>query len=107
MLLGDALESRQGNGEGEVVVIIKRAASSEALDSTRGLWWPIDVGGRTSAIVSCPGCDRRWSLERWTIDADGSVHPSVNHSVVMRMCDGSEIQDCSFHEFIRLEGWAS
>lgn len=51
--------------------------------------------GSITALVKCPGCDRRASLSDHEIRHTGEVFPSL-------VCpyDG-----CEFHEFVKLEGW--
>lgn len=87
------------------MVVLKKAESSDQLRSVRGLWRPITMDGRKSAVMSCPGCDEFYSLDRWTIAADGSVTPSVDHSWPIRKTDGTIIPSCQFHDMVRLEGW--
>jgi len=81
----------------------KRGADAdlEACDYQPGQWYPWKPAGSPWAIVVCPECGTHGLLDkRWTIAADGSVSPSIN--CIHKMPDGSE---CSFHEFVRLEGW--
>jgi hypothetical protein len=72
-----------------------------------GLWWPLETPRGKSAIVSCPGCQEHWALDGWTIAADGSVSPSVDHSRPIQKTDGTVIRDCLFHDYIKLEGWVA
>lgn len=72
----------------------------------RGSWLRIDTPRGKSALVSCPGCDATWALDGWTIAPDGSVSPSVDHSMPIKKTDGTVIRDCLFHDYIKLEGWA-
>lgn len=91
------------------MITLKKAESSEQLRSTRGMWRPIEVtvadGVRRSAMMSCPGCDEFYSLDRWTIEPSGVVTPSVNHGWEIRKTDGTVIPSCTFHDMVKLEGW--
>lgn len=93
------------------MVVLKRAESAEELRSTPGLWRSVTNGQARSAVFSCPGCGEVNSLFHgdmhpgWTIAADGTVHPSVDHSWPVRRTDGTVIPSCTFHDHIRLEGW--
>ena len=64
-----------------------------------GTWRGITIDGakQNNANVCCPGCGRYYGMAAHKIADDGTVHPSV-------VCtyDG-----CSFHDFIRLDGWPS
>lgn len=86
-----------------------RASSVEELNTKRGVWWPrlIPTTGRNSAYFSCPGCGERFDLDKWLISDDGAVTPSVDHSQPIKKTDGTEIRDCLFHEWIRLNEWVS
>jgi hypothetical protein len=53
-----------------------------------------DDGTRT-ATIQCPLCGQVASMSQHTIEADGTVNPSA-------VCPYS---GCTFHEWIRLEGW--
>ncbi len=50
--------------------------------------------GSKSVWVKCPGCNRKAQLDH-EVDASGNVAPSLD-------CTNP---DCSYHEFVRLEGW--
>lgn len=92
------------------MITIRKATMDEvglALDGKlRGVWWVVALGGgKMTAIVSCPGCDEFWSLERWVIRENGEVSPSVDHSQPIIKTDGTVVVDCKFHDFVKLEGW--
>lgn len=59
----------------------------------RGTWRP--VRGGFSARLTCPSCGLDAELDH-TIAKDGAVTPSVQ-------CPA---EGCSFHEHVRLLGWA-
>jgi len=61
----------------------------------KGQWAPRFKEGKTTAVVGCPDCGVRGTLEEHTIDVNGNVTPSV-------MCtDG-----CTYHESgVVLMGW--
>jgi len=61
----------------------------------RGEWEPLQSGDQRKASIVCPECGRMRLIISHTINADGTVSPSV-------VCGMS---DCSFHEFIKLEEW--
>lgn len=48
-----------------------------------------------TALACCPGCGKLLSLGRHTIDADGTVTPSL-------VCP---FRGCDFHEFVMLADW--
>ena len=60
-------------------------------------WSPChpSVVKRFKASMTCPN-GHGLTLGGHTIDPDGTVHPSV-------VCP---VRDCSFHEFVRLDGWS-
>lgn len=60
-----------------------------------GTWRPLtlDIRRRT-AVLFCPDCGRRGTLEDHVIEDDGRVSPSV-------VCPN----DCGFHDFVTLAGW--
>lgn len=95
------------------MISLKRAETAEELKSKPGMWRAVTNGETRSAIFSCPGCGEVNSLSHgdmrpgWTIAADGSVSPSVDHSWPIRKTDGTMIPSCAFHDNIKLEGWAS
>lgn len=64
---------------------------------TNGTWRPAkNPAGERIANFSCPKCGDRAGLGIGTnhsIDADGTVHPSVR-------CD-----KCDYHEMVKLEDW--
>jgi hypothetical protein len=71
---------------------------------TPGTWmrWLFGPANEVGAAIVCPQCGRGMSIgggQRFgsvhTIGADGRVSPSV-------LCPG-----CSWHTFIRLNGWPS
>ena len=94
------------------MITLKRAETREELRSQSGRWWPVSDGKTRSAIISCPGCGELESLSRtdsepgWTIAADGTVNPSVDHSWPIKKTDGTVIPSCTLHDNITLEGWA-
>lgn len=58
----------------------------------------VDKDGVRSAVIGCPKCGLMGHLKgSHQIADDGTVSPSV-------VCT---TEGCGFHEFIRLEGWAS
>ena len=59
-----------------------------------GKWQLIVLDGKKMARLSCPGCGCQALLDH-QIDEEGGVTPSV-------VCP--EL-GCTFHEFVRLEGW--
>lgn len=59
-----------------------------------GVWRGLADGEKRSAVLSCPGCGERQTLTGHEIAADGSVSPSLACSF-----------DCSFHDYVKLEGW--
>lgn len=62
----------------------------------RGCWdYFVTPGGKRTAAVACPSCDRLFSVADHEVDAGGTCHPSV-------VCPRS---GCSFHEFVMLAGW--
>lgn len=65
-------------------------------DYEPGTWKGLQSYKR-SASATCPECGRTCSLLDHTIADDGAVHPSL-------VCP---YDDCSFHEWVKLEGWAS
>lgn len=90
------------------MTFLRKAESREEVSRVPSVWWPAvtDRGSRT-AIYSCPGCGERFNLERWLINADGTVVPSVDHSWPIRKNDGTEIPSCRFHDNIQLQGWVA
>lgn len=90
------------------MIVLKRAETADELASKPGLWRSVtDTDGSRKAIISCPGCGETQSLTRWTFAADGTVSPSVDHSWPIRKTDGTVIPSCTFHDWIKLDGWAS
>jgi hypothetical protein len=69
-------------------------------DHAPGTWKGMQIGKgkrkRMSASFTCPN-GHFGSLSDHDITREGYVHPSV-----LCMADG-----CSFHEFIKLEGWSA
>jgi hypothetical protein len=67
-------------------------------DFLPGTWRPFkDRDGRHGATWSCPDCGHRGGIGPGTnhaIAVNGEVTPSI-------VCESP----CSFHQFIRLEGW--
>lgn len=61
----------------------------------KGEWRLLTWGGVTSAVIKCPLCGFDGRLTSHTIKQNGDVNPSV-------VCPN---EDCSFHEYITLEGW--
>lgn len=53
------------------------------------------AGGGISATMVCPNCNQPSALLDHVIAPDGTVYPSVE-------CPND---DCTFHEFVLLEGW--
>ena len=94
------------------MIVLKRAETVEELKSTPGMWRATTNGEKRSAVISCPGCGDVNSLSHgdmnagWTIAADGTVRPSVDHSWPIRKTDGTVIPSCTFHDNVKLEGWA-
>jgi hypothetical protein len=67
-------------------------------DFPNGTWRAIKRDGVAAANFCCPLCGFRAGLGHGSnheIASDGSVSPSV-------VCDG---EGCTFHEYIKLEGW--
>jgi hypothetical protein len=60
-----------------------------------GCWKGGILDGKRTANVSCPKCGQIASLSQHTIEADGTVKPSL-------VCpyDG-----CSFHDHVKLKDW--
>ena len=72
--------------------------STHPSEFPKGAWRAVKRDGVRAANLSCPLCGFRAGLGHNTnheIAADGSVSPSV-------VCDN---EGCSFHDFIKLEGW--
>ncbi len=46
-------------------------------------------------LVCCPACGHIVTLEKYTIDPDGTVTPSLD----------CPFPDCDFHEFVKLADW--
>gem|GEM_PF-5928197 len=62
----------------------------------RGVWRGTKRrDGRRSALVSCPECGQTCSLSQHKIEKNGEVRPSV-------VCP---VEGCTFHAWVRLEGW--
>jgi len=63
-----------------------------------GSWEPVAEIGRArfKAFVRCPKCNRVYTLRQHTVADDGTVTPSL-------VCPHD---DCDFHEYVKLEGWA-
>lgn len=60
-----------------------------------GEWAPCDAEGKATALVSCPECGHRASIEAYTIDAQGKVTPGL------RCNDG-----CGWYvRAVLLQGW--
>lgn len=60
-----------------------------------GEWSPWVVNGQRTALLGCPDCGARGTLETHTIAEDGLVSPSVR-------CN----DDCDYHGVgVRLQGW--
>jgi hypothetical protein len=55
-------------------------------------------------MFTCPTCGITGSLSDHTIDAKGSVSPSVDCPGEIRHEDGTR-EPCSFHDSVILEGW--
>ncbi len=90
------------------MIVLKRAETVEELQSKPGLWRPVEVpNGTRKAIISCPGCGELCSLTNWNFAADGAVSPSVDHSWPIKKTDGTVIPSCTFHDYVKLEGWQS
>jgi hypothetical protein len=76
----------------------------EATDP-QGCWGPKVPGGcwhggrksdgTRTATLQCPGCGKVASMSQHTIEPDGTVSPSA-------VCP---YEGCTFHQWIRLEGW--
>lgn len=62
----------------------------------RGTWKELNTPTARSASFTCPLCGQTGLLIDHQIAPDGTVSPSV-------VCSHEE---CTFHEFIQLEGWA-
>lgn len=60
-----------------------------------GTWNLLRIGAKRSATFNCRACKRVGFLVDHAIAPDGTVTPSV-------VCPSV---GCTFHEFIRLEGW--
>ncbi len=66
-------------------------------DEKPGTWTELlTVDKFRSANINCPKCNRVATLIRCSIDSEGIVTPSI-------ICPNL---DCSFHEMVKLEGWA-
>ena len=64
----------------------------------RDQWRPGNKGdGTRTATVRCPDCERWESSSGHEISADGTVRPSLDCGY----------DDCGFHKWVRLEGWAA
>lgn len=87
------------------MISIRQATDAEREDAikngeaVKGVWWPIALKDRKTAMLSCPGCGSFQSLEKWDISAAGVVSPSIDHSVGWDLC--------KFHDFITLDGWSA
>jgi hypothetical protein len=77
------------------MITLPRSTRSDPLD--QGGWWPLGTPEGRSAVVRCPTCGECATLTDHTIAADGTVSSSLQ-------CphDG-----CTFHDHVRLEGWAA
>lgn len=74
--------------------IVLRPATSDWPQA--GEWKGLRLGGgRRSASVGCPECGQLAHLDDHIISKDGTVTPSL-------VCP---YEGCSFHAFVRLEGW--
>lgn len=74
--------------------VLFRSTRSDPLQV--GGWWPLQDSERgRSAVVRCPVCKECATLTAHEISEDGIVSPSLQ-------CPHN---DCTFHEFVRLEGW--
>lgn len=63
-------------------------------------WKPVRDGGRLTATVVCAQ-GHSGLIDEHTIADDGTVMPSV-------VCTGPDGKGgCAWHEFVRLEGWAT
>lgn len=83
---------------------------SDGVSETTGTWWHGKTHeGRPVVYISCPGCGESCDLgSLWTIAPDGTVSPSVDHSQpITKRVDWKwiKIQDCTFHDHIKLDGW--
>lgn len=57
----------------------------------------VPVSGNAKALLVCPDCGLRFSLDKHTVQENGDVHASI-------VCPNA---DCKFHEWANLEGWVS
>lgn len=62
-----------------------------------GSWMPLKTPDGMSATFCCPKCGALGQLTSHEIGENGQVTPSV-------VCVNEP--DCSFHEYIRLDGWS-
>lgn len=60
-----------------------------------GTWKGVRSDNERGASFTCPECSRTGSLIDHEINESGEVRPSV-------VCPSD---GCSFHEFVKLEGW--
>ncbi len=60
----------------------------------RSKWKLVVIDGKITARVECPGCKRTFALDH-TITEDGTVTPSLD----------CPMEDCQFHDFVKLEEW--
>jgi len=71
--------------------VIKQGTAEE---QANGTWW-----GTKPVLIKCPNCGKIANISRASghhhIVTNGEVQPSLD-------CPNEE---CTFHEFVRLEGW--
>lgn len=79
------------------MILIRKAKPGDIWLQEPGVYrtaWNADKSQR-SASVACPDCGRTASLSGHDIADDGTVTPSV-------VCP---YEGCSFHDYVKLEGW--
>lgn len=84
--------------------------TGDFFDMLPDTWIRSFVRGRESAILCCPQCGQRCSLDKHTIADNGDVSPIVRcETLGMHHEDSNtESSGCDsegFHEHITLEGW--
>ncbi len=75
------------------VDIPKTLGYSDAMQHDAPVWW----GSPTQVFITCGGCGDPLDITTWDIASDGTVSPSVFHTVPR----------CGWHVFVRLMDWTT
>lgn len=67
------------------------------IESTRrdGVMKPGEWRSVELVVVCCPQCGKKFPLQRYVIDPDGTVTPSLD----------CPFEHCDFHEMVKLADW--